>query len=78
MSAEPTRQEHLEWCKSRAMKYIDAGDLQQAFTSFASDVRKHPETVAIERTIGILGMPLLLGGFLDTPEKMREHIQGYN
>jgi len=28
-----TRDEHLKWCKERALEYVDAGDLQQALTS---------------------------------------------
>lgn len=73
-----TRQEHLDWCKLRALQYVDKGDLQNAFTSFASDVSKHPETESIRDTVANLGMPLLMGGHLDTAEKMRKHIQGYN
>lgn len=73
-----TRAEHLQWCKDRALAYIDAGDVQNAFMSFASDVTKHPGTVGIRDTISFLGMPLLMAGLLNTPEKMREHILGYN
>ncbi len=38
------RAEHLQWCKDRAIEYVNAGELQQAFTSMTSDVSKHPET----------------------------------
>jgi hypothetical protein len=38
-----TREEHLEWCKERARKYLDAGDLLNAVTSMGSDLDKHPE-----------------------------------
>ena len=75
---EVTRQEHLEWCKKRALRYVDVGDLKNAFSSFASDVSKHPETQGITKVIGMLGLPLLMGGHLNTTVKMREHIQGYN
>ena len=77
MSEATTRFEHLAWCKGRAMEYADCGDLKNAFASFASDVRKHPETEDISGVISNLGLPLLLGGFLDTPQKMREHIEEY-
>lgn len=73
-----TRAEHLAWCKQRALEYVDVGDLQNAFASFASDVAKHPETESIRDTIAGLGMPLLMMGHLDTPHKMREHLNGYN
>lgn len=72
---QKTRTEHLEWCKRRALEYCDAGDVTQAFTSIASDLRKHPETEkhgALE-----LGFRLLMGGFLNTPQEMRKFIEGF-
>lgn len=41
---EVTRNEHLAWCKKRALEYVDAGDLLNAVTSMGSDLSKHPET----------------------------------
>lgn len=38
--------QHMKWCKDRALAFLDAGDCQGAFASFASDVMKHPETAA--------------------------------
>ena len=38
-----TRDEHLAWCKQRALEYVDHGDLVQAVTSMGSDLDKHPE-----------------------------------
>ena len=38
------RQEHLEWCKKRAMEYVVRGDLNEAITSMMSDIGKHEET----------------------------------
>jgi hypothetical protein len=71
-----TRQQHLDWCKRRALEYVDAGDLQDAFSSMASDLSKHPETVG---HTGIeLGMLQLMGGMLSTPEQMRQFIEGFN
>lgn len=71
-----TRQEHLDWCKQRALEYVEAGDVNQAFASMGSDLGKHDETknhAAIE-----LGMMLLMGGHLNSQEKMRKFIQGFN
>lgn len=73
-----TRQEHLDWCKQRAFEYIEAGDLNGAFSSFASDVTKHHETENISQTVQMLGFPLLMMGALNTPSKMRKHIEGYS
>lgn len=39
-----TREEHLNWCKKRAMEYVDHGELLEAVTSMMSDLTKHPET----------------------------------
>ncbi len=71
------REEHLRWCKDRAIEYIDAGDTQQAFTSMCSDVEKHPET-AHHKTTNQLGLMQLTGGMLSTPAEMRKWILGYN
>lgn len=73
-----TRAEHLAWCKQRALKYIEAGDLQGAFASFSSDLGKEESTRDSQRIQAELGMPQLMGGMLDTPEKMRNWIEGFN
>ena len=39
-----TRDEHLAWCKRRALEYVDAGDLTNAVASMGSDLKKHPDT----------------------------------
>lgn len=71
-----TREEHLAWCKQRALEYVDTGDTANAYASMASDLSKHPET---EGHAGIkLGMLMLMGGHISTPAKMREFINGFN
>ena len=70
------RQEHLEWCKKRALEYVDQNDLQQAYASMASDLNKHPETEG--HSAITLGMDLMMGGQLNTQDKMREFINGFN
>ena len=70
------RAEHLAWCKQRALEYADAGDLQNAYASMASDLNKHPDTTghpAIQ-----LGMVLLMSGNLKTTGDMRRFIEGFN
>jgi hypothetical protein len=39
-----TRDEHLAWCKRRALEYVGAGDLTHAVASMASDLKTHPDT----------------------------------
>jgi len=39
-----TREEHLKWCKQRAIEEMDYSGLpSQAIISMMSDFRKHPE-----------------------------------
>lgn len=71
-----SRLEHLEWCKQRALDYVDTGALTKVFESLSSDLGKHPDTAnhpAIET-----GLLLLMQGRLNTPEKMRSFITGFN
>ena len=71
-----TRDEHLEWCKTRALEYVEQGDFAQAVTSMLSDIRKHPETQS--EALMMLGMGLLAGGHLDTADKTRDFIEGFS
>ncbi len=71
-----TRAEHLAWCKQRALEYVEAGDLQGAFASMGSDLRKHPDTA--DHDAQMLGMMLMMNGHLDTQAKMRDWITGFN
>lgn len=71
-----TQDEHIEWCKTRALQYLDAGDVRQAFTSMLSDVRKHPD---LENHAGLLigaGF-MLLPGWIDNPVEVRRWIVGF-
>ncbi len=73
---ETTRQEHLKWCKQRALEYVDMGNLGQAWASMCSDLGEHPETaghVAIK-----LGTVMMSNNHLSTPHKMRDFICGFN
>lgn len=73
---ETTREEHLAWCKERALAYADAGDDTNAFASMVSDLGKHPDT---EGHAGMeLGMMLLVAGQLSAPGEMRKFIEGFN
>ncbi len=71
-----TREEHITWCRLRALEYVDAGDAEHAIASMMSDIRKHPET---ENHVGvILGMHLMTGGFLQSITDVRKWIEGFN
>lgn len=71
-----TRQEHLDWCKQRAIEYVRIGDVNQAFTSMVSDLGKHDET---RNHAGCeLGMMMLMSGKLNSPREMENFINGFN
>jgi len=71
-----TRAEHLAWCKTRALEYVDSGDISGALASMTSDLNKHPETQDHPATT--LGLILSMGGHLKTKEQMKNHIEGFN
>ena len=73
---ENTRQEHMEWCKMRARQYLDAGDVDNAWGSMASDLSKHPETAGHSGLM--LGTLQVMGGHLSTVDAMRRFIEGFN
>lgn len=74
---QPSRAEHLAWCKKRALEYCDMGDVNQAFTSMASDLGKHPETKG-HAAIQLGMMILVFGGYNSSPAEMRKFIEGFN
>lgn len=70
------RTEHLQWCKDRALEYVETGDLTNAFASFTSDMSKHEETSG--HSALQLGTMLMVGGQLATSPDMRKWIEGFN
>lgn len=69
-----TREEHLAWCKQRAMEYAMRGDLDSAVASMGSDLNKHPETKENSPTLVILGMMLVMNHDADG---VRRWIEGF-
>jgi hypothetical protein len=76
MSPTTTRQEHMDWCKKRALEYCEIGDVTQALASMASDLNKHPDTKG--HAGAILGLQLIMSGGLNTPAKMAEFIRRFH
>lgn len=70
-----TRAEHLAWCKERALKYLDAGEISDAFASMGSDMRKHPETAILNDHLLRLG---LMYCWTKDAQGMRRWIEGFN
>lgn len=73
-----TRQEHLDWCKKRAMEYVAQGDLLQSVTSMMSDINKHPETADKGGALAMLGMMALLQAQSGDREGVVRYITGFN
>ncbi len=70
-----TYEEHLNFAKQRALRYVELGDLLQALTSIGSDLRKHPET---QNHPGYdIGMNLYMIGSLHSAPEMRRFIEGF-
>jgi hypothetical protein len=69
------RDEHMAFCKSRALKYLETGDTQNALTSMFSDLGKHPETANHSGTS--IGLGLMMIGNLSDVESARRFIEGF-
>ena len=71
------REEHLKWCKDRAMEYVRAGNFNEAVASMLSDLGKHEETKSSSTgACASLGMMALMTG--PTSEKITRFVQGFN
>ena len=54
-----TWDEHLAWCKARALEYLDAGDLGQAVASMMSDLTKwNGGARKVDLNLGMIGILL--------------------
>lgn len=76
--ANMTRQEHLDWCKSRALEYLNPGkfySLTDAVASMMSDLTKHPETALGANALGMIGVMAASSG---SEHEVRKFIEGFN
>jgi hypothetical protein len=71
-----TREEHLAWCKQRALEYIDRGQITEGLISMMRDMGKHPETAS--PALDQMTAGLMVIGALSTLEEARKHINGYH
>lgn len=74
MNAAPktTRAQHLQWCKDRAMEYVNKGDNAGAISSMLGDLGKHPETMKSAEVGMMLAMTVR-----DT-ESAKRFVLGFN
>jgi hypothetical protein len=68
-----TRDEHLAWCKKRALEYVERGDLVNATASMGSDLSKHPETKTNDALM-MLGVMYAVDG---NATEVRRWIEGF-
>ena len=73
-----TRQEHLEWCKKRAMEYVERGELLNGVTSMMSDLDKHPETKDMGGVLGMLGLLAAQQAQSGDRDGVIRYIRGFN
>lgn len=69
-----TREEHMIWCKMRALEYVDRDDCANAVASTASDLGKHDETRNLPAGLVVLGMMEIQNG----AAAVRRWIEGFN
>lgn len=69
------RDEHLAWCKCRALEILDGGDIAGACASMLSDLRKWSAPLYEETTLTFLAADGML--FRKTLEQMRNWIEGF-
>lgn len=73
-----TRDEHMAWCKRRALEYVEQGDMKNALLSMLSDLSKHEGTRAALAIAIEIGVPLSINGHLSTADDVRRFIEGFS
>jgi len=71
-----TRDEHLAWCKTRALQILDSGDMVEAMASMLSDLGKWEKPLYDRETLNLLSMDAMM--FRKTHDQMRNWIEGFN
>ena len=71
-----TREEHLAFCKKRALEYVAIGELQNALNSMMSDLTRHPETKDHDGIALCISLELI--GALNTRHDVEKFINGFN
>lgn len=69
------RAERIAWCKSRALAYVDAGDLPSAVASMSSDLGAYDETRDLVQNPFLMaaGLSAAMAGAAET----RHWIEGF-
>ena len=71
------RQQHLQWCKDRAIGYFNKGQIAEGIASFTSDMAKHPETN--DTLQNGFSHPLIMSAlFTNDQQKCIDCVNGFN
>lgn len=70
------REEHLNWCKKRALEYVNDGNYKDAIISMLSDLKKHPDTE--NHSGAVIGVMLMINGNLSDIKSVTDFINGFN
>jgi hypothetical protein len=73
-----TRAQHLEFCKQRALEYVERGELLNAVTSMMSDLKKHPDTEDTGTALSMLGLMAAQQAQAGDREAVVRYIKGFN
>jgi hypothetical protein len=73
---ERTRDEHLQWCKDRALEILRTGDIAMAVASMLSDLTKWREPLYSQATLNTLSLAGMM--FCKTPAEAKRWIEGFN
>ena len=71
------RKSHLQWCKDRALEYLNAGDVANGMASFVSDMGKHEETAKTMNN-GLSNVICMNALMSNDPRKCIEAVNGFN
>ncbi len=77
MVAISTRKEHIQKCKKKAIQTLDSKGLENGWIEMINGLSKHPETLEEHARID-QGIKKIAKGELDSSEKMRIFIKGFN
>lgn len=69
-----TREEHVAWCRQRALEYLNRGDVKNAVASMMSDINKHPDC-GVPDMIHMFGM---MAVNKNSVYDARRYIEGFN
>ena len=72
-----TGEEHLAWCKKRALAYADVGDCEGAVARMATDIQEHPDTHINEKLLEMLCIVGMGHAYYRNVTEVRRWVEGF-